>query len=356
MENVERIIARFSEAQDSLVLQASDLSLETIAAMVEKDAIDIEPHFQRRERWSSEAQSSLIESFLLNVPVPPVYLAEDDYGTYSVIDGKQRITAIRAFMRNELVLKGLEAFSLIDGARFEDLPPPLQNALEVRPYLRVVTLLKQSDSELKYEVFTRLNKGGEELNAQEIRNVAFRGDLNDLIYDLAEDDFLRDRLKIRSRKSSAYRKMKDAEMVLRYFALLDGWKEFSGDYRRSMDEFMKKKSGASAKELSVLRDHFETSIRACEQIWGDVAFKRADGFSWRDQMLSGMYDAQMIAVSEVSEATLSGAIANREDVIELTHDLFDDPDFDEAVRRATNNPGRMEYRITAIRDLLEQVG
>src|SRR5439155_7531545 len=113
---------RFSTAQDRLVLQASDLSLETIATMVDKGAIDVEPAYQRRERWDPEQQSSLIESFLLNVPVPPIYLAEDDFGTYSVIDGKQRITAIRSFMRDELVLTRPETFTDISGARFRDLP------------------------------------------------------------------------------------------------------------------------------------------------------------------------------------------------------------------------------------------
>lgn len=176
------IIERFESAQDRLVLQSSDLSLETLAAMVDSSAIDIRPHYQRRDRWSPEKQSALIESFLLNIPVPPLYLAEDDFGTYSVIDGKQRLTAVRSFMRDEVALVDLETFSQLDGAKFSDLPRELANALQIRPYLRVVTLLKQSDPDLKYEVFQRLNTGGEKLNAQEIRNVAFHGSLNDLIY------------------------------------------------------------------------------------------------------------------------------------------------------------------------------
>ena len=160
-----KVVDRFVQAQDSLVLQASDLSLETIASMVESGAIDIAPGYQRRARWDAQKQGSLIESFLLNVPVPPVYLAEEDYGTYSVIDGKQRITAIATFMRNNLALRGLERFEQLDGSTLADLPPELANALKVRPYVRAVTLLKQSDPQLKYEVFTRLNTGGVKLNA-----------------------------------------------------------------------------------------------------------------------------------------------------------------------------------------------
>ena len=111
MENSEvSVIKRFKRAQDRLVLQASDLSLGTIGSMVEREAIDVSPDYQRRERWSREKQAALIESFLLNVPVPPVYLSEDEYGKYSVVDGKQRITAIHAFMKDELRLHNLEEF------------------------------------------------------------------------------------------------------------------------------------------------------------------------------------------------------------------------------------------------------
>ncbi len=164
-----RLVQRFTDAQDALVLQASDLSLETIAAMVDSQAIDVSPQFQRRERWDIARQSMLIESFLMNVPVPPVYLSEDDFGRYSVIDGKQRITAIHDYLRERLTLGGLERFRELNGYRFSQLPAQLQNALRVRPYIRAVTLLRQSDRQTKYEVFHRLNSGAEPLNAQEIR-------------------------------------------------------------------------------------------------------------------------------------------------------------------------------------------
>jgi len=356
IEAREKIVDRFSKAQDRLVLQASDLSLETIANMVENGAIDLEPQFQRRQRWDKSQQSSLIESFLLNVPVPPVYLAEDDYGNYSVIDGKQRITSIHAFIRNDLKLTGLEAFDLIEGMRFESLPTPLRNALTVRPYLRVITLLRQSDPELKYEVFSRLNKGGEQLVAQEIRNVAYRGELNDMIYELAENEFLRRQLKIKSEKSSAYQKMEDAEMVLRFLMLRDEWDEFSGSYRQSMDNFMLEHRNDSVEQLEDYRDAFEASLHACKEIWRNRAFKRPDERGWRNQMLTGMYDAQMIACARSSDDVILQAIDKSSEVIAMTRSLFEqDEDFEMAVRRATNTPQRVEYRIEKIYELLHSV-
>ena len=151
--------------------------------------------------------------------MPPIYLAEDAFGQYSVVDGKQRITAIHRFIGNQLILNGIEAFEEIEGRRFYELPQDMRNALEVRPYLRVITLLKQSDPTLKFEVFTRLNRGGETMAPQELRNVAYRGPLNSLVYDLAANNFLRQQLKIRSEKSKAYQIMADAEYVLRFLTL-----------------------------------------------------------------------------------------------------------------------------------------
>ena len=133
----------FHEAQARLVVQTADLPLGTLADMVESGAIDLQPGFQRRERWKADKQSALIESFLLNVPVPPVYLAEENDGTYTAIDGKQRLKAINEFLKGRFALRNLERLTAATGLRFDDLPQEITNALKLRPYLRVVTLLKQ---------------------------------------------------------------------------------------------------------------------------------------------------------------------------------------------------------------------
>lgn len=356
MDNAGRITERFIQAQDRLVLQSSDLSLETIAAMVEKGSIDVAPVFQRRERWSLDQQSALVESFLLNVPVPPVYLSEDDFGTYSVIDGKQRITTIKDFMRNNLALKSLEAFPEIAGMRFKELPRQLRNALEVRPYLRVVTLLKQSDPILKYEVFTRLNRGGDPLNAQEIRNFAFRGPLNDLIYKLGQNAFLKQQLKIKNEKSPAFREMADAEYVLRFLTLHSVWRNFTGSFRGSMDGFMRDNQTAGTQTLERFQNLFRRSISACQKLWSDVAFKRPEGNTWRHQMLAGMYDAQMLAVAELTDAQIAMLARKPKETVKTTRQLFQsDHTFEESVRRGTNTPSKIAYRVETMKRRLESV-
>lgn len=347
------IIKRFVEAQNSLVLQSSDLSLETIAAMVESEAIDVSPQYQRRERWKPESQAKLIESFLLNVPVPPVYLAEDDFGTYSVIDGKQRITAIHRFLRNKLTLENLEGFTEVNGLKFKDLPKPLNNALSIRPYLRVVTLLKQTDPELKYEVFTRLNTGGHPLLPQEIRNALYRGPLNDLLFELGESEFLRQQLKIFTQKESAYAEMLDVEMSLRFFTFREHWTNFSGDSRGSMDSFMARNRKPTAAALTKFESRFKEVLGNCCDIWGENAFRRYTAGAFRDQFLASMYDAQMIAVDSLPPATIKNLKVKKTAVLAATKKLFADKRFEEAVRASTNTPSRVRYRIEAVVNLLK---
>ena len=349
-QNISRMEDRFEKSQDDLVLQSSDFSLQGIREMVDSEIIDLSPKYQRRERWDIVRQSALIESFLLNIPVPPVYLSEEEYGVYSIIDGKQRITAIFDFLSNSFRLRRLTSFTEINGCRFRDLPKSLQNALKIRPFLRVITLLKQSAPELKYEVFLRLNRGGIRLNNQEIRNVAFRGPLNDAIYNASENPFLRRSLNISGPKSASYQQMLDAELVLRFLTLRENWEKFSGSFSRSMDQFMMRNSHLAETESSTLVGNFSSTISRVEQVWGDHAFQRWDGEQWRQQALAGLYDAQMIACDQISDQQFEKLRHLRQEVLKVTRELFQDATFEEAVRLGTNTPSRMIYRVRSMLD------
>ncbi len=354
--NTEKIVAKFEGAQDALVLQASDLSLQTIAQMVATGAIDIAPKYQRRDRWGPEAQSELVESFLLNVPVPPVYLAEDDFGTYSVIDGKQRITTISRFLTGEFQLSGLAKFSEVNGCHFQELPKQLQNALSIRPYLRVVTLLKQTDPDLKYEVFTRLNTGGEPLLPQEIRNALYRGSFNDALFTLAESEFLRQQLKIKTLRETPYTEMQDVEAVLRFLCLEEEWQHFSGDMRHSLDMYAAAHQHDPVNKLEQAKKRFHNALARCESLWGKAAFRRYDGNSYRDQFMSAVYDAQMIAAGALTQTKFASLAAKKQAVEAGTINLFKkDPKFVDAVRVSTNSPSRVQYRIQRMKEMLSQV-
>ena len=341
----------YMDAQRAAVLEIADQGLISLAQLVQTGTIDVSPKFQRRDRWTPDRQSSLIESFLVNIPVPPVYLAEDEgrIGRYAVIDGKQRLTAIEAFFADRLVLRNLTRIPALNGMRYSTMPEGVRNSLGMKN-LRVTTLLRQSDEGLKHEVFLRLNTGGEVLNAQEIRNVAYRGPLNDLVYELAENEFLRHQFKVEPPSSPAYRKMTDAEFVLRFLALSDRWSKFSGDMRLTLDAYMQDKREARSYEIHRLRRVFENSILVSRAIWGEQAFK----WPGRDQALAGLFDAQMIAIAEVGFERAGDLIAASSPIRRATNSLFNDREFEESVRQATNTPTRLRHRIARMRDVLQQ--
>ncbi len=353
---MDNITDKFLLAQNRLVFQSSDLSLEAIANMVKGEAIDIKPKYQRRERWSKDKQSALIESFLLNIPVPPIYLAEDEYGKYSVIDGKQRITSIYNFILLKDRLINLEKFKEIEGFTFDELPPPLNNALKIRPYIRVITLLKQSDSLLKYEVFNRLNTGGDKLLAQEIRNAAFESDLNDLMVELSENIFFRIQFNIETEKSreksKIYKEMLDVEYVLRFFTLRDSWNSFSGNMRKEMDNYMEYNYRNKNVDISYLRNVFNKTMKLCSEIWGARAFKRPDG---RNEIIQGIYDVQTVAISNFLTDEIK-LIEKKAVIVKRFNQLyFDDQNFQISMRQFTSNIKQVNYRISTMINLLEEI-
>lgn len=350
--NNEKIVNKFELSQNALVLQQSDLSLQSISDMVLSGAIDISPKYQRRERWDSDKESGLIESFLLNIPVPPIYLAEDEYGTYSVIDGKQRVTAINKFLKQELKLQNLEKFTELEGYSFGDLPAALSNALKIRPYLRVVTLLRQSDSDIKHEVFLRLNKAGVALNSQEIRNVAFRGDFNDMLFELSENEFLKTQLKA-TKKSKVYREMIDVQYVLRLFTVRDCWEHFPGNMDSAMDNFMSVNYRNEKSSIENSKVIFESAIDFCKNIWREDSFMKPGG---NKRVLQGFYDIQMVCASLLTDSERAYAMRKRTQVKRaLIRELDTNDAFSESVTQFTSNPKNVAYRIGRFLEILKGI-
>jgi hypothetical protein len=336
--------------QRELVTSTVDYNLGTLSDLIDSKTIDLSPRHQRRFRWDPVRQSRLIESFLMNVPVPPVFLNEDDWGRYSVIDGKQRLTAIHQFMKDRLSLTGLQVFGDLNGMALSKLPANLQAAIRTRPNLRTVIILRQSDTDVKNEVFHRLNTGGVHLNAQEVRNNAFPGPLNDLIMRLSEMPLFHEMLRIRSRQRSAiYREMRDAEFVLRFFTFERNWDTFRGGMERQMDSFMRQNQRMAKKDLAAASGRFLKALETVRASFGDHCFQRwqPDKGAWRDQVLASLYDAQMFGCQRFTPQRLQPF---QQEIVESFKLLFSDSDFRKAIDAATNTPSYFRARILTVRD------
>ncbi|MGB3337405.1 MAG: DUF262 domain-containing protein, partial [Devosia sp.] len=167
-----------------------------IQLMENQNYMDLRPFYQRRPRWNAERQSLLIESFIMNIPVPPVFLYEKDFNSYEVMDGQQRITAIKDFYDNAFKLKGLETWPELNGRTYRTLPDKVKAGIDRRSITSIV-LLKESagdDDEvamLRQNVFERLNTGGIKLERQEIRNAIYRSSFNDMLDEVTKWDLFR---------------------------------------------------------------------------------------------------------------------------------------------------------------------
>jgi hypothetical protein len=348
-------LARFDKSQRDLVTSVVDYNIGTLADLVARKKIDLSPKYQRRFRWDTRRQSKLIESFLMNVPVPPIFLNEDQYGTYAVIDGKQRLFAIRNFVKGTLKLHGLKVFDDVNGQTIDDLPERLRDILETRAILRAIIILPQSQSAVKYEVFKRLNTGGVRLNAQEIRNSSWPGPLNNLILDLSEDPHFHELLNIRDKNRSAiYREMRDAEFVLRYFTFRDQWSTFAGGMMRQMDDFMAENQHMPQSARTAARQDFTSTLTAVASAFGDHAFQRwqPDAKRWRRQVLASLYDAEMFACRGRDPEALA---ANGDACRRGLRRLFSNKEFREAIDAATNTPALFRRRITMVGEMLDGV-
>ncbi len=201
-----------------VVTQPYDLVVQSLIDQIADSTLHLRPlsdrpSFQRRYVWDDRLASRLIESILLNVPIPPCYLSQNEDFELDVIDGQQRIYSIYRFVNNQFHLTHLTVMSELNGRRFHELPKNLQRQIQTHT-LRCTVITNQSHPEIKFDVFERLNTNTVPLNAQELRNCIYRGGLNDLLGDaVAYEPWLR----IIQRKRPDTR-MRDEELILRFFA------------------------------------------------------------------------------------------------------------------------------------------
>lgn len=341
--------------QRDLLTSAVDYNLSSMSTLVRNKQIDLSPEYQRRNRWNDARKSKLIESFLMNVPIPPVFLNEDEYGRYSVIDGKQRLTAINEFLLGRFKLKDLEVFSELNGSSVDDLPATLMTALETRATIRAIIILRQSDPDIKYQVFRRLNTGGIRLNPQEIRNSAWPGDLNTMILEESASSEFHHALGISGKgKSSIYREMRDAEFVLRFLTFRDDWESFAGGMGRRLDNFMADNHAMPSSEVEALRREFRGAVRKSVAAFGPYVFRRwvPEKSFWRKQVLASAYDAEIFGVMPYTEHDLR---VHQERLIAELQNLFSNREFRRAVDSATNTPTYFRERIQAMQAMVSSV-
>jgi hypothetical protein len=327
---------KYAESQLRVVRETKDYSLDYLqhALRPGRELINISPTYQRRLRWNNKKKSLLIESFLLNIPVPPIFLFETDYNAYEVIDGRQRLDAVSSFLANDYALTGLEYWQELNRQRFNDLPNVLKRGL-LRRSLPAVVLLAETSSieergiDVRRVLFDRLNTGGVGLNPQELRNALYPGRLNALLIELARSAPFTTAWNIPPHtlgeetdppaelaNNALFASLADAELVLRFFALHDAFSMGRGSLRQILDRYMERKANVDETTAQGMQADFLGLLQRLVDLFAGQPFRLPNGRPSRP-----LYDALMIALSLTPELDL---VANAQAINRSLAEALDD--------------------------------
>lgn len=192
------------------------------------------PDYQREFIWDDEQQARFIESLLLNLPVPYLFVADTGHGKYEgrleIVDGSQRIRTLVRFLEDGLMLQGLKKLPLANGFYFKDFSKPRQLRFK-RKTLRMIELTEQADEETRREIFDRLNSGGTNLELMEKRRGSQDGPFMTFIQKCSENILFRHLCPVSKARSD---RAEYPELILRYFAYIDNYLHFD----KSVDDFL----------------------------------------------------------------------------------------------------------------------
>ena len=352
------------DAFNSAVVWGMDWTAETIANQLEKGNIDINPKFQRRDAWSQEEKSRLIESLMLGLPVPTIILAEmkDKKNSFIVIDGKQRLLSIKQFCSNnkeftKLKLRKLEVLTELEGKTIEDLRKDSSYDKFLTAFenatIRTIVIKNWPNEQFLYSVFLRLNTGSKPLSPQELRQALHPGAFLDFLDDATADSKAMMTLLRNSRADS---RMRDIELALRYYGFLYNRNNYNGNLRAFLDETCRIMNERWTTEELVIREQFnelEKSIEFCFDIFGEKqAFSKWDGNEYNNRFNRALFE---VFTFYFSDRNVRMDI-NKFEFEKGFKKLCDtDIAFVESISSTTKDIGRVTKRFQAIETLIDNI-
>jgi hypothetical protein len=294
--------------------EKGDFLLPQIVDYIEsRKWIDPRPTYQRRLVWGAREKSKFLESLLLNLPIPPLFLFEKSYGLWEIMDGQQRSNAIVEFYSGKLKLCSLKRWPSLIGKTYSECPEDVKRNFD-RRRIQVTTVLAETSQDpsfdVRKEVFERLNTGGKPLRNQEIRNCLYSGEFCDLLDELSSLPEFTDLWQIPAHKPprllkhfpsqlldhALFARMEDCELVLRFFAF-ESPKFFSGSVKGALDKCMAHYANEPAEILDELKVRFQNTINLVYTVFGEDAILLENG-SGKKTPSKQLYDALMAVVAE----------------------------------------------------------
>lgn len=336
--------------------EAVDFSFGELLNLHRDQEIVIQPEYQRLFRWSIEQRSRLIESILLRLPIPPIFLIENQDGVLELIDGLQRTSSVLQFLdhdvinQEELVLQGCDILKEINGMKFDDFSTSIRLGLKRTP-IRAVIIKKSGDDYVKYEMFKRLNTGGSLLSSQEIRNCSSRmiaggSEFYSKLQSLAANgDFKVATARI---PEPDLEQRADEELVLRYFAVRSFRDDFRGNVKEWLDNFMEEMLFG---RINVMDDseEFEKFFAFIASTFGDAAFSRSREGQAFGRLAPAYFEAVVGALAGNLELVDGKSMQKLKASLS---EAFETTEFKAVSGPGANSKGKMEGRIKLVRDAL----
>jgi hypothetical protein len=342
-EELEQLVLDLPIAQRKLVTSSADFSVATLVGMLRDESLVI-PKFQRNFIWNDGKSSRLIESLILQCPIPVVYLNRRSDEILEVVDGNQRISSLRRFLDGQFALTGLTAYPELDGDKYDHLDPKFQRQVKNRT-IRCVIIEPESHPQIKFDVFERLNSGSTPLSPQELRHGLHYGPFVQQIEGLAKTPKFVELTGLRNDT-----RMRRDELVLRFFALSENLQQYAKPLSAFLTDFLRANRVPTLLGSEMRRALFMKALDDLSMLLGDDAFRFPTGTKGIRKFNTAFYDA--ISVGYVTsnlvqfEGDLAGIAADVKGRIEA---LQQDPNFVQAVVRATSDKGAIETRIVAAR-------
>lgn len=315
---------------------------------LDRGLLIIDPEFQRNLVWKPEQKSQFIESVLVNIPLPPLYVNQRNDGKYIVVDGLQRTSTLNDFVKDEFPLSGLKLLGDLNGRKFSDLEPKEQARIEDRKLL-IYVIKPTVPLPMVYDIFHRINTGGTQLTRQEIRNCFYLGKATRLLKHLSEQEYFRRAID----RGISPNRMKDREAILRCLAFRI--QDYEVLYRNDMDAFlgeaMKTINQMSDDQLRLLEADFERVMNWSYKLFGAENF-RLPTSSTRGRVNIALMEAVSYFFAEQSDEFI---VEHRSAIVRNYHRLLENNEFIDAIRFSTSARKRVLTRFTLAQNILGDI-
>jgi hypothetical protein len=333
-----------TRAAGAAVVAPSDWTAATMVDQIRRKRVELSPSFQRRDAWQPTRKSRFIESLIVGIPVPQVVLAEVNPGSYVVIDGKQRLLSLQQFFDGELTLQGLTVQRNLIGAEYESLPAADRDRLDNQT-LRTVFIRNWKSPDFLYHVFIRLNSESLPLSPQELRGALFPGPFLDYADELtAESETFHEMLRL---KGPDFR-MRDIELLIRFFAFDYFLSEYRGNLRTLLDNTCKTLNRRWKSQADDIRRRGEAckhGIQTILHVFGDDAFRR-----WQSERLVRSFNKAVfdcLVMYAKDQAIAERMLARPNEIKEAFKNACDDSRFTESIAATTKSVENTRYRLEA---------